>query len=120
MLPAANGFPKKCKPLVRLTEREMAAYCLVRGIDYVVEECPMAAGNRHLRYKEALNAIERHVARFEGGRSTSNFLDEDVAVARRRIPPPHAGEVDDCATLRRADDGRCVRILPFGGEVEYT
>ena len=28
------------------------------GIDYIVEECPMAAGNRHLGYKEALNAIE--------------------------------------------------------------
>ena len=59
MLEARDGFPKKCKPLVRLTEREMAAYCLVRGIDYVVEECPIAAGNRHLGYKEALNAIEK-------------------------------------------------------------
>ncbi len=46
------------KPLVRLGEREMAAYCVLRGIDYQVEECPMAAGNRHLGYKDALNAIE--------------------------------------------------------------
>jgi uncharacterized protein (TIGR00269 family) len=44
---------------VRLTEREMAAWCIVRGIDYQVEECPMAVGNKHLAYKEALNAIER-------------------------------------------------------------
>ena len=58
VLPARNGFPRKAKPLVRLGEREMAAYCVVRGIDYLVDECPMAAGNRHLRYKEALNAIE--------------------------------------------------------------
>ncbi len=57
-LPAANGFPKKVKPLVRLTERDMAAYCLLRGIDYVVDECPMAAGNKHLSYKAALNDIE--------------------------------------------------------------
>ena len=28
------------------------------GIDYQVEECPMAAGNKHLGYKDALNAIE--------------------------------------------------------------
>jgi uncharacterized protein (TIGR00269 family) len=48
------------KPLVRLTEREMAAYCVIRGIDYIVEECPMAAGNRHLAYKEALNTLEQH------------------------------------------------------------
>jgi uncharacterized protein (TIGR00269 family) len=36
----------------------MAAYCVLRGIDYIVEECPMAAGNKHLGYKAALNAIE--------------------------------------------------------------
>ena len=58
VLPAANGFPKKTKPLIRLTERETAAWCVVRGIDYIVEECPMAVGNRHLGYKEALNALE--------------------------------------------------------------
>ncbi|HEX7096368.1 MAG TPA: TIGR00269 family protein [Acidimicrobiales bacterium] len=58
VLPARDGFPKKIKPLVRLGEREMAAYCVLRGIDYIVEECPMSAGNRHLRYKDALNEIE--------------------------------------------------------------
>jgi tRNA-5-methyluridine54 2-sulfurtransferase len=58
VLPAREGFPRKVKPLVRLGEREMAAYCVVRGIEYIVEECPMAAGNRHLGYKDALNTIE--------------------------------------------------------------
>jgi uncharacterized protein (TIGR00269 family) len=58
VLPATPGFVRKVKPLVRLGERELAAYCLLQGIDYIVEECPMAAGNRHLGYKEALNAIE--------------------------------------------------------------
>jgi uncharacterized protein (TIGR00269 family) len=58
VLEARNGFPKKVKPLVRLTERETAAWCIVRGIDYLVDECPMAAGNKHLAYKSALNTIE--------------------------------------------------------------
>jgi tRNA-5-methyluridine54 2-sulfurtransferase len=58
VLPERHGFPRKVKPLVRLTERDMAAYCVLRGIDYIVEECPMAAGNKHLGYKEALNALE--------------------------------------------------------------
>ncbi len=58
VLPAGCGFPRKVKPLVRLGEREMAAYCVLRGIEYMVEECPMAVGNKHLGYKEALNAIE--------------------------------------------------------------
>ncbi len=30
VLPARDGFPKKVKPLVRLGEREMAAYCIVQ------------------------------------------------------------------------------------------
>ena len=59
MLPARDGFPKKAKPLVRLTERETAAYCVLRGIDYLVDECPMAVGNKHLAYKEQLNELER-------------------------------------------------------------
>jgi len=58
VLPATNGFPRKVKPLVRLSERETAAWCVVRGIDYLVEECPMAAGNKHLGYKDLLNRLE--------------------------------------------------------------
>jgi uncharacterized protein (TIGR00269 family) len=58
VLPATPGFARKVKPLVRLGERELAAYCVLNGIDYIVEECPMAVGNRHLGYKEALNDIE--------------------------------------------------------------
>ena len=58
VLDAHDGFPRKVKPLVRLGERETAAYCVLRGIEYIVEECPMAAGNKHLGYKDALNTIE--------------------------------------------------------------
>ncbi len=58
VLPTAPGFVRKVKPLVRLGEREMAAYCVLQRIDYQVEECPMAAGNRHLRFKDVLNSLE--------------------------------------------------------------
>ena len=58
VLPAREGFARKVKPLIRLGEREMAAYCVLKGIDYMIEECPNAVGNKHLGYKEALNAIE--------------------------------------------------------------
>jgi len=49
---------KKVKPLYTLTEREMASYCLIRGIDYVEEECPNAAGAHSLLYKDVLNRVE--------------------------------------------------------------
>jgi len=58
VLAARDGFPKKVKPLVRLTERETAAWCVIRGIDYLVDECPMALGNKHLGYKNLLNTME--------------------------------------------------------------
>lgn len=94
VLPAANGFPKKVKPLVRLTEREMAAWCLVRGIDYVVEECPIAEGNRHLGYKEALNAIE---AKSPGAKSSFylGFLDR-MAPLLAAAPDAHP-DLNSCA-----------------------
>jgi tRNA-5-methyluridine54 2-sulfurtransferase len=93
VLPARGGFPKKVKPLVRLGEREMAAYCVLRGIEYIVEECPMAAGNRHLRYKEALNAIE---AASPGAKHDfyHGFL---ARAAERFAAPPEADPIGSCA-----------------------
>ena len=49
---------KKVKPLFTLTERETASYALIRGIEYIEEECPNAEGARSLIYKDALNRIE--------------------------------------------------------------
>jgi len=58
-LPASvEGFAKKVKPLYRLTERELAAYCVLNQIDYIVDECPMAQGARTLLYKDVLNRLE--------------------------------------------------------------
>jgi uncharacterized protein (TIGR00269 family) len=58
-LPARDGMVKKVKPLHRVSELETAAFAFLRGIDYVVEECPLVAGNTQLRYKEAMNTIEQ-------------------------------------------------------------
>jgi len=58
VLPAEEGFARKVKPLYRLSELETAAFAFLRGIDYVVEECPLVGGNTQLRYKEAMNQLE--------------------------------------------------------------
>jgi tRNA-5-methyluridine54 2-sulfurtransferase len=57
-LAAREGMVRKVKPLHRLSERETAAYAFLQGIDYVVEECPLVAGNTQLKYKEAMNHLE--------------------------------------------------------------
>ena len=110
VLPAENGFPRKAKPLVRLSERETAAWCIVRGIDYVIEECPMAAGNRHLQYKDLLNSLEE---RSPGAKASfyAGFVDRMLPLlasadgrgeVRRcaRCESPTGGESDICAFCR--------------------
>jgi uncharacterized protein (TIGR00269 family) len=52
------GLVRKAKPLCRIYEREMAAYAILRGIDYIYEECPHAAGSKQIYYKELLNKLE--------------------------------------------------------------
>ena len=104
VLPAANGFPKKAKPLVRLTERETAAWCLLRGIDYLVEECPIAAGNRHLHHKGVLNSIEQESPSTKSA-FYLNFIDNMAPL------------LADQTAAASGDLGRCVRCgAPTTGE----
>ena len=59
VLPASHRrLARKVKPLVRLYEREMAAYALLSGIDYIYEECPYSKGATTLFYKDLLNDLE--------------------------------------------------------------
>jgi len=110
VLPAGPGFVRKVKPLVRLSERETAAYCVLSGIDYIVEECPMAAGNKHLGYKAALNAVEeqspgtKHAFYFGFLEKVSPLFHPEVASEQAALTPcrscsaPTPGEV--CAFCR--------------------
>ena len=122
VLPARHGFPKKVKPLVRLTERETAAWCIVRGIDYLVDECPMAEGNKHLAYKAALNAIEQESP---GSKASFylNFLDNmapllagttaaatDTLQECRSCGAPTTGDL--CAFCRVAEKSRAHEPVP--------
>lgn len=59
VLPASRpGLARKAKPLCRVYEREMAAYAIVRGIDYIYDECPHAVGSTTIYYKDVLNQME--------------------------------------------------------------
>lgn len=52
------GLVRKVKPLFRLYERETAAYALLRGIDYIYDECPFSVGAKSIHYKAMLNLLE--------------------------------------------------------------
>jgi uncharacterized protein (TIGR00269 family) len=58
VLPEAEGLARKVKPLCRFYEKEMTAYALLRGIDYIYEECPFSVGSTSIYYKQLLNQLE--------------------------------------------------------------
>jgi len=59
VLPAhGEAIKKKVKPLIKLSEQEVAVYAIINGIDYIQQECPESKGATSLAYKDALNGIE--------------------------------------------------------------
>ncbi len=129
VLEERDGFPRKVKPLVRLSERETAAYCVLRGIDYIVEECPMAAGNRHLRYKEALNALEaaspgtKHAFYFEFLDKAADRFRPEARASQEELRPctscgaPTTAEVCAfCRLLERVQGAEPVPVEVLGSK----
>jgi len=58
VLPETPGLARKVKPLCRIYEREMLAYVLLHGIEYIYYECPFSAGSTSIYYKQLLNKLE--------------------------------------------------------------
>jgi uncharacterized protein (TIGR00269 family) len=56
--PSHPKFVRKVKPLYLSSELETATYAFMSGIDYLVEECPNAAGATQLTYKALLDQLE--------------------------------------------------------------
>jgi tRNA-5-methyluridine54 2-sulfurtransferase len=123
VLPATGGNQvRKVKPLYRLSEREMAAYCVVRGIDYVVEECPLVEGNTGQELKAALDLLEagapgtkaqflfgfldRHAAWFAADEDHAEVAVELLACARCAMPTT----TEVCAFCRQRE--RIAAVLP--------
>ncbi len=61
VLPEEEGFTKKVKPFVLLSEIETAMYAFLNDIDYIEDECPHSKGATTLFYKEVLNSIEKRM-----------------------------------------------------------
>lgn len=114
VLPATDGgLARKVKPLVRVAERETAAYAVIRGIEYEVEECPMAGGNTINRYKQWLDVLEQESpglkTRFLSGffeRGQSGFSAQAAPELRscEECGQPTTGEI--CAFCRLRNQAR--------------
>lgn len=61
-LPAyGDYFPARIKPLVRLDEEEIIAYCGMRGLPYYEGRCPYARGASSLFYKRIIGELEEEM-----------------------------------------------------------
>jgi uncharacterized protein (TIGR00269 family) len=58
VLEESDGLARKVKPLCRFYEKEMTAYALLSGIEYIYEECPFSIGSTSIYYKQLLNRLE--------------------------------------------------------------
>jgi tRNA-5-methyluridine54 2-sulfurtransferase len=104
VLPATGpNQVRKVKPLYRLSEREMAAYCVVRGLDYVVEECPLVDGNTGHELKDMLNTLER-TSPGAKAQLLFGFLDRhERLVGDTTDQPADLGACDRCGMPTMAD-----------------
>src|SRR6266508_3814629 len=116
---------------------DTAAYCVLKGIDYVIEECPLVAGNTQMRHKETLNQMEeaspgtKHTFLFGYLDKAAALLrvadDADLTECSRcgmvTVAPGDRGEEAVCAFCRSrarlvGDPARAGAALPLVERVE--
>jgi uncharacterized protein (TIGR00269 family) len=100
VLPGRDGLARKVKPLCRFYEREMTAYSIARGIEYIYDECPYAEGSQSIYYKELLNQMETtrpgakltfYLRFLEARKSGELFVEKNVQAAHLH-PCPKCGQ----------------------------
>ncbi len=100
------GLARKVKPLCRFYEREMLAYALLRGIEYIYDECPLSVGSTSIYYKEMLNRIENDrpgakltfYINFLEARKNGLFTDREEIQAELH-PCPNCGQPTSAANI---------------------
>jgi tRNA-5-methyluridine54 2-sulfurtransferase len=73
----------------------MAAYCVVRGIDYVVEECPLVDGNTGHELKATLDTLEAAAPGLKA-QFLFGFLDKHAAKWDHEDGPGDGVELGAC------------------------
>jgi uncharacterized protein (TIGR00269 family) len=115
VLPASHPkLSRKVKPLFRLAEREIAAYAFLKGIDYIVEECPMSVGAKQLVYKDLLNRLEE-----ESPGSKQNFYWKFLKDAYPAFEKAGDGAVlRECVNCGQVTTGEVCSFCRLTGKVD--
>jgi len=112
----ASTHPKlvrRVKPLYRLSELETAAYAFLRGIDYIVEECPFAKGATSIAHKELLNRLEE-----ASPGSKHNFLFGFLEKARPAFERLEAVVLQECSSCGQVTTGAVCAFCKLADQVK--
>ena len=104
---------RRVKPLYRLAEQETAAFAFLRGIDYIVDECPFAKGATSIMHKEMLNRME---AASPGAKH--NFLFGFLEKARPAFERAEAVTLNECARCGQVTTGTLCAFCKLADQVK--
>jgi len=103
---------RRVKPLYRLSELETAAYAFLRGIDYIVDECPFARGATSLEHKDLLNRLEE-----ASPGAKHNFLFGFLDKARAAFERQEALDLRACASCGQVTTGEICAFCKLADQV---
>ncbi|MBI4591318.1 MAG: adenine nucleotide alpha hydrolase family protein [Candidatus Rokubacteria bacterium] len=106
---------RRVKPLYRLSELETAAYAFLRGIDYIVEECPFAKGATSLMHKEILNRLEE-----ASPGAKHNFLYGFLEKGRPAFERMSAVALNECARCGQVTTGTLCGFCKLADQVKRS
>lgn len=113
------GLVRKTKPLCRIYERDSAAYAILRGIEYIYQECPYSEGSSSIFNKELLNQLETdrpgaklsfYLSFLEAKKKGLFVLDADRDIEKLHTcttcgqPTSAPGECAFCRMVRRTEE----------------
>jgi uncharacterized protein (TIGR00269 family) len=106
---------RRVKPLYRLSERETAAYAVLRQIDYIVEECPFARGATSIAHKEILSRMEE-----ASPGAKHNFLFGFLDKARPAFERAEAVPLQECARCGQVTIGTLCAFCKLADQVKRS
>jgi uncharacterized protein (TIGR00269 family) len=104
---------RRVKPLYRLSELETAGYAFLRGIDYIVEECPFSKGATSLAHKEVLNRLEE-----ASPGAKHNFLFGFLEKARPAFERLEAVVLKECSRCGQVTTGEICAFCKLADRVK--
>jgi tRNA-5-methyluridine54 2-sulfurtransferase len=106
---------RRVKPLYRLSEHETAAYAFLRGIDYIVDECPFAKGATSIAHKEILSRMEE-----TSPGAKHNFLFGFLEKARPVFERTHAVALQECTRCGQVTTGTVCAFCKLADQVKRS